>query len=1231
MTDISSSDNGSNSNSVGTRGYSGYHHNNPHHHLNSRTGSSSSASNGGGLNHYHRGSAAGGISGGGGSRQNNSLSSTEAPTIINSAEQQHYSHGNINNYRGSGGVTKNTGSGGTNATNTPYRGSVEGVNGRGGGGNSNNLNNAGDNKFSNSNTAAGAAAHREREMLSIYGGGGGGGGNVTSGSGHGSISSGDPDGPNKSNNFLHHHNNDSFDARSGLTDPTGQQLIHKRKYHNPCRFTGHDHDWKDCPNNFRNKKKLRTVVPGRGGAAAGGGVGFDRGIVGGGRGAYNHHGGAGPGGMSFMESDQTTLGHYGPAAVQSSGGNDHVHRGGGGAGIDRNVPVELDRVGAVERGASAGDRGYDISSSLMGSRSKSFGDDPSHRGEVFGSVGGRTSSSGSLFSPKPSILGERQQTWHHGGERGGVDNVFTPQPVHQQQLGGGIKSMNPVDSTTISPSSNKPLLDQKSRHHAPQTYVTHQQHRQTQLPHQQQSLPRSSSTSSPIMSMKNERGYSFTPPATLNRSRSAGNDQTGNAGGMVGYHSHRNTDTSSSASPGEVRGAERKLMSKENEGGRSFAGVRESAAENTPRVDSLYADLASPSPWSINRHPVVTVSSDLSPQCTSPKLVRERSPFTSPGELLVAGDQHPVSTSEYTSANRSDSSMPPPTPASVIENKNKANAEKGMSQLPSLTCSSLVESDKIRKAENIVAAMVKLAAFESIDREEGGVGVPLPSKLQITRAMGILETKIKLKTEEAEAVRKEVKSIQIEEKEKEELLNKIEVEEGARIAKEEKEQIRRMQNKYDTQRAEREVSMSKTLSEFCIRYEARKSALQEKRQAEILRMKELCQSDIQDKVSGIDSRVFTLNDQLREAQRQIAELDRKQRDFKISENNFPYEMTLNSADGASLGPLEVIAEDEMKKFIRTLALDLPEKMSGLVANIIAQNQMIAKRSHLKALEGIAYFPDAEDESNSSISNQVWSNRARRVTGQFDALYTEPTEVPYYHENNDHFIEIAPIIKDCIRRKNEKLKSRWTMLAEHYVLRQRMHSEQTGMTGDMSERGGHFSGAGWLLGGRGASYDAMNKMESSSTSTPNSKKGIVGGSGNASQPNEVVRGNNPYRRPRRGISLGDVVRSDYEQEQIIAEIAAKEAMEKRIKEGGCALPRQRGWLENVRFVPFGNYFLVLNKKHFVTNVLRHFLIRNSAFLHRAPMDSLDREFSIPSPMKRIAATSTFGVTWKSVFF
>jgi hypothetical protein len=98
----------------------------------------------------------------------------------------------------------------------------------------------------------------------------------------------------------------------------------------------------------------------------------------------------------------------------------------------------------------------------------------------------------------------------------------------------------------------------------------------------------------------------------------------------------------------------------------------------------------------------------------------------------------------------------------------------------------------------------------------------------------------------------------------------------------------------------------------------------------------------------------------------------------------------------------------------------------------------------------------------------------------------------------------------------------------------IYNEETGVNTETSERGGFFSITGRI--------DESGDVTSS------------------------VRGNNPYRRPRRGVSPGDVARSEYEQEQIIAEIAAKEAMEKRIKEGGCALPHQRGVLENVSYAP-----------------------------------------------------------------
>jgi hypothetical protein len=80
-------------------------------------------------------------------------------------------------------------------------------------------------------------------------------------------------------------------------------------------------------------------------------------------------------------------------------------------------------------------------------------------------------------------------------------------------------------------------------------------------------------------------------------------------------------------------------------------------------------------------------------------------------------------------------------------------------ELPPLTYASLGDAKKMHKTENIVAAMVKPANFNAClsgDR----VGVPLTFKIHITKAMAVLETKIKLKLKEVMCVRKEVQTIQ---------------------------------------------------------------------------------------------------------------------------------------------------------------------------------------------------------------------------------------------------------------------------------------------------------------------------------------------------------------------------------------------------------------------------------------------------------------------------------------
>jgi hypothetical protein len=112
-----------------------------------------------------------------------------------------------------------------------------------------------------------------------------------------------------------------------------------------------------------------------------------------------------------------------------------------------------------------------------------------------------------------------------------------------------------------------------------------------------------------------------------------------------------------------------------------------------------------------------------------------------------------------------------------------------------------------------------------------------------------------------------------------------------------------------------------------------------------------------------------------------------------------------------------------------------------------------------------------------------------------------------------------------------------MLAEEYEVRKRLYEKQQRKLAKKAQRVSVTS-----------RKSIMGKKEKEK---PDNK-----GSNNLEQGGRST--NNPYRRARRG----NEVRSEYEQEQIIAEIAAREAMEKRISHGGSKIPRQECPLERV---------------------------------------------------------------------
>ena len=162
--------------------------------------------------------------------------------------------------------------------------------------------------------------------------------------------------------------------------------------------------------------------------------------------------------------------------------------------------------------------------------------------------------------------------------------------------------------------------------------------------------------------------------------------------------------------------------------------------------------------------------------------------------------------------------------------------------------------------------------------------------------------------------------------------------------------------------------------------------------------------------------------------------------------------------------------------------------------------------------------------------EEWSIMAKQVTGASNCLYSEPSETPYYEQNRRNHSLVGPLVKEYVREKQVQLTKHWIMLAEEYEVRKRLYEKH------------------------------QRRLAKKTRVSITSRKSILGNKETEEKPNNKGTksvdslgrsSNNPYRRARRG----NEVRSEYEQEQIIAEIAAREAMEKRITHGGSKLPRQ----------------------------------------------------------------------------
>jgi len=540
-------------------------------------------------------------------------------------------------------------------------------------------------------------------------------------------------------------------------------------------------------------------------------------------------------------------------------------------------------------------------------------------------------------------------------------------------------------------------------------------------------------------------------------------------------------------------------------------------------------------------------------------------------------------------------------------------------EMSPLTCASLGNSDKVIRAELAVQKFTELAAKVTSKVIQKGLlpdkasadgtaeSVVLPTKQQIIACMAGIDMKIQNRKRETDKIKAEIKKAVHNEEIEKELERKREEEEKERQRKAEMERLEREKKEEEARERER-IQREKEEKERQRKIELEKQREREKRERGLLSKKEAQKR----KLEELENR---LQESKKEEECRLENMKDSVIKKAIADNDEVLANSKEEAEGATRNAKRaktVVAEMEASakateeatsaeqaladEFVSEppivgnfnsnrdsaivnevldtiLARDAPGEMAELVSSILTTNQQCAAKAHTDSLSVIPFTPfpirggnfSSEravspeavgsgngvdgingynvtgSNSNGSLrhrTNAEWSNMVRHITGPADALYTEPSEAPFFKEHGRQHIEIAPMIKEHIKAKKRKLRKRWEDLAVEYYVRQDIYSAEN----------------------------------------PTNDEATAASSTNAIDGANASRSTHSYRRPRRGMGAAcsqsgmgasDVVRSEYEQEQIIAEITAKEAMEKRITHGGSALPRQRCQLEKELYVSYRN--------------------------------------------------------------
>jgi hypothetical protein len=151
------------------------------------------------------------------------------------------------------------------------------------------------------------------------------------------------------------------------------------------------------------------------------------------------------------------------------------------------------------------------------------------------------------------------------------------------------------------------------------------------------------------------------------------------------------------------------------------------------------------------------------------------------------------------------------------------------------------------------------------------------------------------------------------------------------------------------------------------------------------------------------------------------------------------------------------------------------------------------------------------------------------------MYNDPMDNLFWECNKKiHDMNKPRITAEIIRRK-KLLHDHWTILATEYMVHhEKFKLETKGEEKDEEE----------------ADDEEENNNNSTLQSTRSTRNG---------RPRRTGAGSGFYLG---GGTSGELARTEYEQELILRDMVEREALERRIKFGGSAIPRQIGKLERV---------------------------------------------------------------------